>query len=294
MRIIHQLMFMCLVALLCALGGTVYFSAESDEILESYLSTGSFATSSASYLQYMDMFQQAILVDVDATYSRTTGEEIATFATALAEVYGNGGSAYQADPDTRKESIFYYTTADISDYSTATVLRNTLRSSSMQIHTIGISCDAFSTFCWASILDDTSVYGYSCDATYAFFKNIAIPVPDNGSTAAERIVAREEYIVANAAPGDLLLYYDNSMADFTHTEIYVGTYSSTDATGADYSFEHACVSANETGVNRDACIKPLEYTLATDRGVVLVRLCDYLLGSPIDISAVEALAFLQG
>ena len=76
---------------------------------------------------------------------------------------------------------------------------------------------------------------------------------------------------------------------YTHVEVYIGSYSGKDAEGTAYTMEHACAGSNEPRVNRDACIKPLESTVASSssshKAIYLVSLdkwiaCGY---TPSDI-----------
>ena len=258
--------------------------ATSDEVIDGYMSTTSFSSSSSSYLLYMMQFSLAAEGGFDEKYAGSTGEKIAQLAVDLCEKLGNGGNESYSDTSGRKTGQFRYSQSSTSDYSSAEALRqsiNEMLADSSQ--TRSISCCAFATFCWHTMLTGSSPFGTQCTRTVE--TNFQDIIEGDGTA---------EYIIEHAKPGDLLFYTKDgstsppkaSNGNYRHAEVYIGPYSGTDAHGNSYTLEHACAGSNEPGVNRDACIKSLESSVSTGRRVYLVSLEKWVASghAPVDNS----------
>lgn len=256
--------------------------ASSDEVIEGYQSTTSFASSNSTYLLYMMQFSLAGEGDFDAKYADSIGERIAQLAISLCEELGNGGNTSYSDVSGRAVGQFRYSISSTSDYSSADALRqNIMAMVEDSSKTSTISCCAFATFCWHTLLTGSSPYGTQCSGTVK--SNFQDIIEGDGTI---------DYIKEHAKPGDLLFYTHTPQSSppignsgtYAHAEVYIGSYQGTDAHGTRYELEYACAGSNQPNINRDACIKSLETTVSGDRGVFLVSLEKWIASGhePID------------
>ena len=194
--------------------------ATSDEVIDGYMSTTSFSSSSSSYLLYMMQFSLADEGGFDAKYAGSTGEKIAQLAIDLCEKLGNGGNESYSDTSGRKPGQFRYSQSSTSDYNSAEALRqsiNEMLADSSQ--TRSISCCAFATFCWHTMLTGSSPFGTQCTRTVE--TNFQDIIEGDGTA---------EYIIEHAKPGDLLFYTKDgstsppkaSNGNYRHAEVYIG------------------------------------------------------------------------
>lgn len=245
------------------------------DVLEGYQSTTSFARSSSAYLLYMTQFQAASSNNHDEKFAGSIGEKIAAFAVTLCEEFGNGGNVAYSEESGRKVGQFRYSTSATADYSSREALLQSIQSLAKDTaNTSNISCCAFATFCWDMLLTGNSPYGTGCTSTVA--NNFQDIIEGDGTA---------QYIIDNAKPGDLLFYTKEGGTsppiaqnkNYTHAEIYIGTYAGVDALGNSYEIEHACAGSNQPSLRRDACIKPLATTVGSSHPYVyLVSLAEWI------------------
>lgn len=271
--------------------------SSSEEVLEGYQSTMTFARSNAAYLLYMSQFQAVQDADYDARYAGSIGEKIAAFAAELCEDFGNGGNTTYNDVDGRKVGQFRYSTSNTNGYASRDALMQSIQQMlSDTSKTSTISCCAFATFTWEALLNGRSPYGTGCTTTVS--NNFQDIIEGDGTS---------QYIIDNAKPGDLLFYTTTggseppiaSKGNYKHAEVYIGAYSGVDARGTAYEIEYAAAGSNQSALRRDACIKPLETTVSGDSHpyVYMVSLAKWISSgnAPVDnVDQVETIEDIVG
>lgn len=244
-------------------------SKSKNEILNGYQSTVQFSSSSMAYSYYLSQFEDVQNNSADIGYANTVRNNIASLAAGLCEKYGNGGSMEYTYTQ-RKQGQFRYSLALSGGkrvgYNTRADMQEQLKRMSTDPNAVGyISCCGFALFCWDTMLLGDSFYTTMCEvAIHTYFQDI---IEGDGTL---------DYIKQHAKPGDLLFYTDRSKdvgsppvkatmtagENYTHVEVFLGSYSGVDAQGTSYQMEYACAGSNEPNKNRDACIKTLESTVS--------------------------------
>ena len=200
----------------------------------------------------------------------TVRGEVTALAAALCEELGNGGSRSGSPPSARRTGQFRYELTMVDQirkgYGSMEAMGGQLRQMKADPDAVGlVSCCGFALYCWESCLSGPSFYG---TVTEIAVKRHFQPFLEGDGTV--------DYIRDHARPGDLLLYTNAAEdvgqappvasgiggARYTHVEVFLGSYEGTDANGETYAFPFACAGSNESGRNRDACVKSLESTVA--------------------------------